>query len=203
MNKAEIIKQVQARMSDLMPGDQVEVNSNSLTEALIDYCAESFYMKLPTNVLPATSFLTGAATTATSDEVSVKRIQVPDNFIRLVSFKFSDWIKNVNTTIPEGSNEHKKQFHKYSYGGNTRPVVTLVSGAGSIRCVEYYSALTSIGTVTQATCVVKGTVEDMPDTLIDAFAWHVAATVLLADQEYDAAKAAEAKVNEYILLHQQ
>ena len=203
MDRPTILKKVQARMSDLMPGTQIEVNSQSLSDVLLDDCADTFYMRLPTNVLPATDFSNGTASSYSSDEVLVKRLLVPSEFIRLVSFKVSDWRKSVNTTIPEGSDKHKLQFSKYTYGGKSRPVVTLVSGSSNDRNIEYYLPLGSTATVTTATCVVKGSVELMPDTLIDAFTWYVASVVLLANQEVEAAKAASSKVDEFIALHQQ
>jgi hypothetical protein len=53
----------------------------------------------------------------------------------------------------------------------------------------------------EASCAVKSDAEEIPNNLIDVFAWYVASVAFTALQEYDPSKACMERVNEFIALH--
>lgn len=203
MNRAQIIKAVQTRMSDVIPGPQIEVASHPFVDGLLNDSVENFYMMLPTNVLPHFDFSAATVQTVPSSEVLVKRIQLPTQFIRLIAFRATQWNRSASTVITEGSPEHLKQFGKHTFGGNSRPQITLVSDPDLGRSLEYYfyPATSPDVTLIEASCANKSDVEDIPDNLIDVFAWYVASCAFTALQEYEPSKACLEKVMEFITLH--
>lgn len=204
MTRAQIIKAVQARMNDLLPGTQIEVGSSPFVDALLDSCVENFYLMMPVHVLPATDFSSNTVVTVDSDEVKVNRIQLPEDFIKLISFRCEDWNRAASKALAEGTQQHYKQYHAWTFGGNSRPEVAIVVDTTYGRCIEYYNynSTTASTTITLALCAVKGDVEDIPDNLIDAFAWYVASVTFQSMNEMDSSKAALEKVQQYIILHQ-
>ncbi len=203
MNRAQIIKAVQARMSDIMPGNQIEVSSQSYVDLLLNDAVENFYMLLPVNVLPHTDFNTTTPTLQPSDEVRVYRIKLPDNFIRLIAFRCADWRRSVSEAIAEGSSQHHAQYGKHTFGGNTRPQITLVADPSLGRSIEYYlyNKTTTNTNIIEASCAIKSDAEEIPENLIGVFAWYVASVAFQSMEEYDASKAAMERVNEFIQLH--
>lgn len=202
MTRAQIIKAVQARMSDILPGNQIEVASHNFVDTLLNDCVENFYMLIPNNVLPRTDFSSNTTQLVPNDEVLVYRIQLPENYIRLIAFRCNEWQRSVSKALAEGSSQHYAQFGKYTFGANTRPQVTLVADPDLGRSIEYYFTSTTTDTsILEASCVVKGDIEYMPDVLIDVFAWYVASVAYQAMEQYEASKAAMERVNEFILLH--
>lgn len=191
-------------MSDIMPGSQIEVNSSPFVDALLNDCVENFYMLMPVNVLPATDFKTNTTALVDSDEVLIYRIQLPDDFVRLISFRCAEWNRSITQVVYENSTEHNKQYHSYTFGGNSRPVATLVSDSTMGRSLEYYNynLTTTTAAITDASCAVKGDVEDIPHNLIDVFAWYVASIAFQAMDELPQSEMAMKRVAEFITLHQ-
>lgn len=202
MNRAQLIKAVQARMSDIMPGNQIEVASHPFVDALLNDCVEGFYMILPNNLLPRVDFSSGTVQAVPSTEVDVYRIQLPEDFVRLIAFRCTAWNRAVTKSVVEGSPQHQMQFLKHTFGGNTRPVVTIVADPDMGRSVEYYHSTSTTDTsILEASCAVKDEIEDMPDILIDGFAWYVASIALQTMEELDASKAAMLRVEQFIENH--
>lgn len=200
MNRSQIIKAIQAKMSDVMPGNQIEVASHPFIDTLVDDCVHGLYSILPVNILPVTTISSTPFIVQDSD-VKVYRIEVPAKYVKLVSFKLEAWLRSVNSTIQMNSARHHAQFFKYTYGGNRRPVVTLVTDPVKGRCLEYYTSATS-GSYQEATCVVSSTVDQVPDNLVDVFTWYAASVALQAMQEIEASKAAMERVTIFIQANQ-
>jgi hypothetical protein len=190
-------------MSDIVPGNQIEVASHPFVDALLNDCVEGFYMVIPTNVLPRVDFLTNAVQLVPSDEVLVYRIQLPEKFIRLIAFRCTEWKKSVSQAITEGSPQHNAQFGKHTFGGNTRPNVTIVSDPDLGRSIEYYlyNTTTTVTTLIEASCAVKSAVEEIPDILIDVFSWYVAAKAFKAMGEVENHDSAMKEVEQFIQTH--
>lgn len=59
--------------------------------------------------------------------IGMGSIHLPDDFLRLVSFRMSDWAKSVTEVITEDDDEYAVQRSRYGVRGNPqRPVVAIV-----------------------------------------------------------------------------
>lgn len=208
MTESEVIDAVKVRMADIMPDNQTEVTAQPFIELLVNDCVENFYMMLPINLLPVTSFVSSATdnkciTMPDGSGILVYRKQVPADYIRFIEFQCNTWTHSATTLLKQGSPEHNAQYNKNMFGGNTRPKVTLVIDSDQGRSIEYYNYdLGTIPVISIATCAVKGTLEEIPDNLIDAYAWYVASVAYEAMEEPEASKSALIQVTNFIQLHQ-
>ena len=81
-------------------------------------------------------------------------IILPDNFMRLISFRMSDWERTVYEAISESDPQYKLQSSKWKgiYGTPQKPVVAIVRRAEG-KVLEFYSCDDPDATVAQATYI--------------------------------------------------
>lgn len=194
MTRNEIILGVQTRMSELNDGEQVEVATNPFIDQLLDDCVYGYFALLPAHLLPATSFITGTTRILTGTEVYSQRIKLPEGFIKLIDFRLTGWYKTPLLTL-EGTPSHLRQAQKYSFGGRSRPVVTLVNDLTLGKSLEFYYLSTESPVINTALCVVTTDPEDISDDLLNGFMWYVASDAYRAMELYDNSKMALEKVN--------
>lgn len=86
---------------------------------------------------------------------------LPDDYMRLVTFKMSDWERPVCSTITEGDADYALQRSRYAgiRGNPQRPVCALVMRAEG-KVLEFYSCKTTDATVEQAVYVPEPTMQD-------------------------------------------
>jgi hypothetical protein len=120
-------------------------------------------------------------------------VELPANFLRLISFKMTDWNREVNEAITTYHPLYKLQRNPYVRGGVDKPVAVynwkVISGA-STRTIEYYS-ITSDHTVEKFLYVPETVAEEVQSNLTDALTWFCAAMILQITEMYDASKIAE------------
>lgn len=90
------------------------------------------------------------------------RVRLPDDFMRLLTFKMSDWSRAVVEPIGEDSEDYEKQQSKWGgvRGNPSRPVVALIH-LGSVRALEFFSCTGGEGvTVSRARCLRYPKIED-------------------------------------------
>lgn len=207
MTEAEVKEAVKVRMADIAPDNQTEVTAQPFIEYLVNDCVENFYMMLPIHLLPVTSFVSSATqnkyvSMPAGYNVLVMRKQLPADYIRFIEFQCSTWLHSATTLLKQGSPEHNAQYNEYMFGNNTRPKVTLVIDNELGRCIEYYNEdLQEVPVITIATCAVRGDLEDIPDNIIDSYAWYVASVVFQSMEEHTSAEKAMLRVQEFLQLH--
>lgn len=59
-------------------------------------------------------------------------VKLPDDFMRLVSFKMKSWLTSVNSFVQEDSNEYKMQKDIYTRGTVDNPVCAIINGKEKI-----------------------------------------------------------------------
>lgn len=208
MTEAEVIAAVKVRMADIMPDNQTEVTAQPFIELLVNDCVENFYMMLPITLLPVTSFVSSATANKQvvmpiNSGVLVYRKQLPSNYVRFIEFQCNTWARSATTLLKQGTPEHYSQYNRYMFGGDNRPKVALVIDNQLGRCIEYYNHdYGSVPVISIATCAVKGTLEQIPDAIVDAYAWYVASVVFQSMEEQVASQNAMLRVQEFIQLHQ-
>ncbi len=130
----------------------------------------------------------------TIDNDGAGRLKLPDNFLRMISFKMSDWIRPVCDVVTEYDAEYHKQSDEYARGTWESPVCALVKTKDG-DMLEFYSCKSGSATITHALYVPLPVFEDVKhlscvsvcDKLEDAVVNQVAGLVLLTykDQHAD------------------
>lgn len=119
-------------------------------------------------------------------------IPLPDNFVRFVSLKMSDWKRSCGEVINIQDPRYKAQQNKYTRGGPVKPVAVwghrTISGAQK-RVIEYYS-VNSSHSIDFLYYIQETAAQDLQSNLIDALTWMCAGMILQITERVDLAKPA-------------
>ncbi len=195
MTRQQIIKEVLVKMDEVSPLDGMNIIPNPIVEKHIDEAARDILLTAPSQYVPITPFVSAMKVGINSAEVSVGQIKLPAGFLRLIKFRLDTWLKPTHKVVQEGSEAHKRQFNKYQFGGNHRPVVTIVTGDLGLS-LEYYWKKNTAPTILNADCVVLTAAENMPDILLVPLFWQSAGLAFQVLGMPDQAKMCHERVSE-------
>lgn len=202
MDRQSIIQKVQLKMDEITPYDSGEIINDSFIDELLDDSVKTLLLRLPGYLCPPTNM--GIAT-GTSNGDGTGHVELPDDFIRLISFKMSEWKRAVTTPISEDHPLYNLQKNTFLRGGINKPVVVIrnnynSNSSASEKLLEYYS-VNSSHSISRAVYVKSDVAENLPTELIDALAYQCASDAFVIMEQGEQAKLALAKVDEYIQLN--
>jgi len=195
MNRQQIIKEVLIRMDEASPLEGINVVPNPVVEKVLDEACKNILLTAPSQYVPLTAFVSALKVGINTPEVSVGQIKLPTGFLRLVRFRLDLWAKPAHKVAQEGSELHKRQYNKYTFGGNVRPVVTVVTGDLGLS-LEYYYKKGTAPTVLNADCVIETAPESMPDILLVPLFWAAASLAFQVLEMPDQSKMCLERVKE-------
>lgn len=226
MGETELVNKVKTRIDEVCAsGDTiVEVGVentkpyDSIIKELLDESAIEVLLKAPFYRLPITTDKTekgtpdigkkvtmaslvgsGTSTTTVTENATLPTgtINLPTNFLRLVSFKMADWTVPVYKFEMPDSEIAKRQAYRHLRGGVNKPVAVLYKNSTNIY-VRYYSVNESSTEhkIDELRYIqVKSATELTDSQVIDAMCWICAGKTLgvlgenaLANQCYENAK---------------
>ena len=117
-------------------------------------------------------------------------IELPDGFVRLISFKKTDWARAVTKAYYQDSPLYAQQQNPVLRGSKHRPKVFICNGGSTL---EYYSGEGSIETA--LAFVVSDSLE-YPEVLADAIAWKAAELVLSMMNDAQGVQFAQAQLQQ-------
>lgn len=199
MDRQAIIKKVQLKLDEITPYDSGEIVNDSFIDELLDDSAKTLQLKLP-GYLSAPVNMDIESGTDNGDGTGF--IQLPDDYIRLVTFKMTEWLIAVTVPITEDNPKYNLQKNVYLRGKPNKPVLVLrnIFDSTSKKILEYFS-VSSDHTIERAMYIQSMVAELFPDELIDTLAYQTASDAYLIMEQPDMAKLAMAKVDEYIQLN--
>lgn len=110
---------------------------------------------------------------------------LPNNFIRIISFKMNEWQRAITSVSDCHSAEYQKQFNKITRGGISKPKAFIKGDK-----LEYFS-LPSNAThnIIEAKCLCKMDADDVnfPELLINPLLWLTASLIFDITNEHDKA----------------
>jgi hypothetical protein len=122
-------------------------------------------------------------------------VLLPDNFLRLIAFKMSDWSRAVHEAITPDDPKYDLQSSRFPgiSGNPDNPVVALVSRPFG-RTLEFYSCTDGQGvSISQATYQPEPRIAfgkiDIPHRVKDAAVWYAAYLVAMIQQQTEQAGA--------------
>jgi hypothetical protein len=120
---------------------------------------------------------------------------LPDDFMRLIAFRMSDWERTVYTAISVDDPLYEKQSSRFKgIRGNTqKPICAIVNG-GEGKVLEFYSCSSTEAYVSRANYLPYPTIDidggiDICERCYEAVVYTVAALVLTAIGDADKAAA--------------
>lgn len=130
-------------------GDVETLSLDEMIESKVVDAVRLVHTAAPYYRLDGLSEITG---TIVWDDLYCGHIILPEDFMRLVSFKMSDWHRAVHTAVDVGSVEYEMQGSKYKgiRGTPEKPVVAAVPYAEGL-ALEFFSCRSEQATITNAT----------------------------------------------------
>lgn len=198
MERQELINRVKAKCDEILPVDAgvcellILPNTKSIdivAGEVLDEAARDVLLKAPAGHLRGTICLNPPV----GDDDGTGYVDLPDDFIRLLEFKMSDWQRPVTMVCEEGSSVALKQYNRYMRGGIAKPVCVLGHEKNS-RALRYYSS--GEHDVDRFVYVADCPAEELPELLQDALTWLCTSRVLkIFGKESEAKSAYEMGIN--------
>lgn len=203
MERSALINKVKTRIDEVSASGDVIVDVgventkpfDSIIDELLDESALEILLKAPFYRLPVYKATNLTAKKDTNDD-RIGSITLPNDFIRLVSFKMKGWLQPVLSFALPGDAVAIKQSNKYIRGGVAKPVAVLYKDDSSMY-VNYYSVASKDDhQVTEFFYIKRLTADGITDDqLVDAMCWICAGKTLgiigekaLSDLCYENAK---------------
>ncbi len=122
MTRADIIRKVKSLVEEITPFDNDEVVSETLIDKLLDDSDTEIRRKIPIHLIRPTVFSTSSLV---DNGDGTGYVNLPDDFLRLHSFKMAEWKRTICEAISESNPKYKLQQSTITRGGTVKPVVVI------------------------------------------------------------------------------
>lgn len=192
MERQALVNKVKVKIDEIVSEDtplvDVGISDQSpideIIDELLDESAVELLLKAPFHRLDISS--AKPSTTVGSDPV-VGHFDLPEDFLRLVYFRMSDWLRPVTELSIKGDAVSLRQANKHIRGGIVRPVGVLAKTDQGLR-IEYYSTMAAKHTVEEFYYIKREKAENIPDQMVDVLLWICAGKVLTVFSRSEDAK---------------
>jgi hypothetical protein len=185
MNRNEIINTVKAKIDELTPINGLTVSLSGFDDKpidmfinyILDECADDIQRLCPLWMLEAQS---ANATTHAMNEYS-GYVDLPGDFLRLISFKMKMWFRSVTVPVMSGTVAAERQ-KTVLRGRTAKPVCVIGHGSDTSHpekeTLEYYSTTGNNHELEHFLYAKRRVAEDLRNILIEPLTWHCASNVL-------------------------
>lgn len=129
------------------------------------------------------------------DKLESGWVMLPDDFMRLVAFKMSDWERTVYQAISVADPLYEKQSSRYKgIRGNTQKPVCAIANHGGGKALEFYSCNSEDAYIARASYIPYPEIDeedgiDISERCYEAVIYTAASLVLITLGEADKASA--------------
>ena len=192
------------KVSDNMMNETDTLSVDDIIRSKVEEAAKEVYLAAPTHLLePGNNFADSIAWTEEEGKGPGWTI-LPDDFLRLVSFKMSDWERPVYSAILPDDPLYLQQSSRFAgiRGNKQRPVCAIVMRPQG-RVLEFYSCNTGKGvSVDMAVYAPVPKIEhesiDIYERCYRSVVYKVAGLVATSMSEFDKAKVLFEMSNEFL-----
>jgi len=187
-------------MDEIAPYDQNTVVGDTLIDELMDPALKKLILITPPHLLETKAFFIENSTSSGNQSDygdGSGYVILPDDFVKLISFKMTEWKRPVTKAIGEFDPKYKLQKNNYTRGGIAKPVCVIrYQPTLDFKILEYYSVLTD-HTIDHALYAALPDVEDFQEDLIEPLCWLIASDAFDILERPDMAKICKDKVTEF------
>lgn len=183
MERSALINKVKTRIDEVCASGDVIVEVgventkpyDSIINELLDESALEILLKAPFYRLTITS--ASLSGTRNSNDDKIGSITLPTDFLRLVSFRMSEWKRPVTSFAIPGDAVANMQSNEHIRGGLAKPVAVIKKNGNSYTA-DYYSVKSS-HEVAEFQYIKRDSAENIADTqLVDVMCWICAGKTL-------------------------
>lgn len=192
MTKEQLIQQVALRMDEVTPDAELNVtvdgSDNNPLYTLIDGLVNDGLVELfsiaPYWRLPQTRFEDVIIAAIREGDRKIIKLKVPADFLRVAEIDYPGVFQRpITEIVSEQSPEGRRQHNRFLMGKLAKPVGVMSHGVWEgdedcreIDCYSLPSSHAGTGTAVLASYIAKPTsVADVPDVLLPALEWLIAA----------------------------
>lgn len=203
MTREELIRKVKVKLDEVSPFERDESNVIALEypnesdvkpiwtlidETLNDACNDALmliplYRIKPFQFADQRVFITGGKNYYNGF------LKLPDDFLRLHSFKLQDWSREVSTAISTQNPNYTLQGNEFTKGKPCKPVCVIDEHTGVGATLDFYSTSVKSPVVQKALYVARFDDSDIQENLTDFFAVMTALKITDYLGEFNKSKA--------------
>lgn len=201
MDRKRLQNEVKIKLEEIHPDEDIEVINSPLIDSLLNESTDEVQLLAPIYLLDATEHAV-----STNDQVentdNTGYIVLPDDFLRLVSFKMSVWKRAVTQAISEENPLYNKQKNTYTRGGIAKPVAVIrfEPSENNRKVLEYYSVTNNNHNIDRLLYVDRKFAENLQDDLVDPLTWICASKVLDVMEQPELGAVAYKKATDFMQL---
>ena len=180
----ELVPEGEGVKYDLETAPNVSDPLDLYINGLLDESATNLLQVAPKHACPVTS----SSNTATANaDGKTGYVKLPDDYLRLYSFKMTEWEREVSEPITTSDLKYLWQSNIYVRGGVAKPVLAIsrkyISDA-VYRIFEYYS-VNSAHTIDRFLYIAETAAENLDDILYPALTWICAGKILQNIEKFE------------------
>lgn len=204
MERLRIVKKVKIKMAEIAADLEGQVIEDPTIDEILDDTVTELLLMLPVHLVNNTSLntdISGSMGNVYAIDDNLGYVILPDTFLRLSSFKMSQWHRPVLVPISELHPDYILQTNQYTRGGIAKPVAVLKT-FGEEKRLYYYSVTDNNHEVDHLNYIAETVAEDLQENLIDPFTWLVAAKAFeIYSEDVNAVGIALKRVENWIQLN--
>lgn len=209
MTKEELINSTLAVYDEYHPQQSVDEDLKLLLEEFLSKHINDFVCILPTNAINDSLivFLNKGQLTIQPINYKGGSVTLPENFLKLISFKHADWkIKLFNADlIQENDARRKLQEDKFTSGKTAKPCICIEHVQGK-KCLNFWGYKNNVEDVAEFSYIKKTDdldtfANNTEDYILQAYIYYVLYFVMNTTQDIQLAQVSLQQMQQLLSLH--
>jgi hypothetical protein len=178
MDRLEIISKVRIKLDEILSDLSSQIVQSATVDVILDETVTQLLLMIPRHLVKAKAMATPPGSGTVKPDPTLGYVVLPDDYLRLYSFKMTEWIRPVIQAISEDHPVYVLQHNTATRGKKAKPVCVIRYDQTEAKHVlDYYSVETD-HTIEHALYIPVTIADNLQDNLIDPLTWLVVAKVL-------------------------
>jgi hypothetical protein len=176
---------VKTRIDEVTPIGELTVQLSGYDDKPVDYFIDSVLDECADDIQKSAPLWKLTAYSSNNSAVRIDEysgyVELPLDFLRLISFKLESWARSVTVPVLSGTVAADRQKNIFLRGGTAKPVCVLghsFDKGSPKKTLEYYSTVDDNHTIEKFLYSKRMTAENLNNDLVEALVWHTAGKVL-------------------------
>jgi hypothetical protein len=198
MDRRKIISKIRIKLDEILTDSSSQIIQDPTIDIVLDETVTELLLMVPRYLIKAKPLATpGPGSGIAKTDTTVGYVVLPDDYLRLYSFKMTEWLRPVTQAISEDHPDFIHQQNTATRGKKAKPVCVLRYDQDEEAFVLDYYSVDTAHTIEYGLYIPVTIAEELQDNLIDPLTWLVVAKVLqiYSDNDQGQQKAMQQVVN--------
>lgn len=188
MDRKSIIARTRVKMDEMVSGPSSQVVEEPTLDIILDETVDQLLQMVPRYLIIPKTF--AAADIVHGENALTGYVVLPTDFLRLYSFKMTEWLRPVTDVISQDHPDFVLQGSSATMGKIAKPVCVIRYELSKTKFVLDYFSVKTVHTIDHALYIPVTKAEDLQENLIPPLTWLLVAK---AFQIYSNDEQAQAK----------